>query len=132
MYSTIMVPVDLDHADTVEKALKVAVDIGRIYDAEIYLLGVTATTPGSVARNPDEYGEKLAQFTAEHSQSTGYTLKPKVVICNDPVAELDVSLEKAGKEIEGIEEVAMEGGGYLLFGGCAAGDTAGAIVLKIR
>ena len=33
--------------------------------------------------------------------------------------------------IEGIEEVAMEGGGYLLFGGCAAGDTAGAIVLKI-
>ncbi|MGD8880806.1 MAG: thiolase family protein [Desulfobacterales bacterium] len=33
--------------------------------------------------------------------------------------------------IEGIEEVAMKGGGYLLFGGCAAGDTAAAIVLKI-
>ena len=33
--------------------------------------------------------------------------------------------------IEGIEEVAMEGGGYLLFGGCAAGDTAAAMVLKI-
>jgi len=33
--------------------------------------------------------------------------------------------------IEGIEEVAMSGGGYLLFGGCAAGDTAGAMVLKI-
>ena len=33
--------------------------------------------------------------------------------------------------IEGIEEVAMKGGGYLLFGGCAAGDTAAAMVLKI-
>ncbi len=33
--------------------------------------------------------------------------------------------------IEGIEEVAMAGGGYLLFSGCAAGDTAGALVLKI-
>jgi acetyl-CoA acetyltransferase len=33
--------------------------------------------------------------------------------------------------IEGIEEVVMAGGGYLLFGGCAAGDTAAAIVLKI-
>lgn len=33
--------------------------------------------------------------------------------------------------IEGIEEVAMNGGGYLLFGGCAAGDTAAAMVLKI-
>jgi acetyl-CoA acetyltransferase len=33
--------------------------------------------------------------------------------------------------IEGIEEVVMGGGGYLLFGGCAAGDTAAAMVLKI-
>ncbi len=33
--------------------------------------------------------------------------------------------------IEGIEEVAMAGGGYLLFGGCAAGDTAAALILKI-
>ena len=33
--------------------------------------------------------------------------------------------------IEGIEEVVMAGGGYLLFGGCAAGDTGAAIVLKI-
>ncbi|MCP4110634.1 MAG: thiolase family protein [Desulfobacteraceae bacterium] len=33
--------------------------------------------------------------------------------------------------IEGIEEVAMQGGGYLLFGGCAAGDTGAGIVFKI-
>jgi acetyl-CoA acetyltransferase len=33
--------------------------------------------------------------------------------------------------MEGIEEVAMLGGGYLLWAGCAAGDTGGAIILKI-
>jgi acetyl-CoA acetyltransferase len=33
--------------------------------------------------------------------------------------------------IEGIEEVAQTGGGYMLFGGCAAGDTAAGLVLKI-
>ena len=33
--------------------------------------------------------------------------------------------------IEGIEEVVMAGGGYMLFGGCAAGDTGAAIVLKV-
>jgi len=33
--------------------------------------------------------------------------------------------------MEGIEEVAMAGGGYLLWGGCAAGDTAAALVLKV-
>ena len=34
--------------------------------------------------------------------------------------------------IEGIEELVQKGGGYLLFSGCAAGDTAASIVLKIR
>ena len=33
--------------------------------------------------------------------------------------------------IEGIEEVVMAGGGYLLFAGCAAGDTAAALVVKV-
>lgn len=33
--------------------------------------------------------------------------------------------------IEGIEEAVVKGGGYMLFSGCAAGDTAGALVLKI-
>jgi acetyl-CoA C-acetyltransferase len=38
----------------------------------------------------------------------------------------------AGRSIiEGIEEAAMLGGGYMLFTGCAAGDTAGALILKV-
>ncbi|UCF91572.1 MAG: thiolase family protein [Desulfobacterales bacterium] len=38
----------------------------------------------------------------------------------------------AGRSIiEGIEAVVMAGGGYLLWGGCAAGDTGGSLVLKI-
>ena len=38
----------------------------------------------------------------------------------------------AGRSIiEGIEAVAIAGGGYLLWGGCAAGDTAAGLVLKI-
>ena len=32
---------------------------------------------------------------------------------------------------EGIEEARMNGGGYVLFAGCAAGDTAAAVVLKV-
>ncbi len=34
--------------------------------------------------------------------------------------------------IEGIEEAVMKGGGYVLFTGCAAGDTGAAIVLKVQ
>ncbi len=32
---------------------------------------------------------------------------------------------------EGVEEARLEGGGYVLFAGCAAGDTAAAVVLKV-
>jgi acetyl-CoA C-acetyltransferase len=34
--------------------------------------------------------------------------------------------------IEMIEELALVGGGYGLFAGCAAGDTSAAIVLKVE
>jgi len=38
----------------------------------------------------------------------------------------------AGRIImEGLEEVAMKGGGYFLWAGCAAGDTGGALVFKV-
>ena len=33
--------------------------------------------------------------------------------------------------MEGIEELVQKGGGYLLYAGCAAGDTAAALVLKV-
>jgi acetyl-CoA acetyltransferase len=33
--------------------------------------------------------------------------------------------------MEGIEELVQKGGGYLLFAGCAAGDTAASLVLKV-
>ena len=33
--------------------------------------------------------------------------------------------------IEGIEEIVEKGGGYLLWAGCAAGDTGGALVIKV-
>ncbi len=38
----------------------------------------------------------------------------------------------AGRNIiEGIEEVVKKGGGYLLWAGCAAGDTGGSMVIKV-
>ncbi len=33
--------------------------------------------------------------------------------------------------IEGIEDLAQKGGGYLLFSGCAAGDTAASVVIRV-
>ena len=99
MFTKIMVPVDLAHAATVEKAIQIAADLARLYNAEIFLVGVTDTAPGSVAHDPAEYQQKLEQFAADHSSRHGCSMAAKVVICNDPAAELDEALEDYGKEI---------------------------------
>lgn len=99
MYKKIMVPVDLAHASTVEKAIKIAADLGKLYDAEVFLVGVTATAPGAAAHDPAEYEQKLEKFAADHSATLGHKLTPKSVLCNDPAAELDEALEDFGKEI---------------------------------
>jgi len=99
MFTKIMVPVDLAHAATVEKAIQIAADLARLHNAEIFLVGVTDTAPGSVAHDPAEYQQKLEQFAADHSSRHGCSMAAKVVICNDPAAELDEALEDYGKEI---------------------------------
>ncbi len=106
MFSTIMVPVDLAHAATVAKSVEIAAGLGKTYNADIYLVGVTATPPGSVAHDPEEYEQKLNQYAADQSAKLGCTLRAKAVLCNDPAAELDQALEQVGKEI-GVDLVVM-------------------------
>ncbi len=99
MFTKIMVPVDLAHAATMEKAIQNAADLAKLHDAKVFLVGVTDTAPGSVAHDPDEYQQKLEQFAADQSSRHGCAMTAKVVICNDPAAELDEALEAYGKEI---------------------------------
>lgn len=106
MYSNIMVPVDLAHESTVEKAIKVAADIGKLYNASICLVGVTASGPSSVAHNEQEFSEKLAQFAESKSAEHGLNFEHKAVHCNDPAAELDDALADAC-EAMGIDLVVM-------------------------
>ena len=106
MFSTIMVPVDLAHADTLDKSIKIAADLGKQYNARIYVVGVTASAPGAVAHDPAEYAQKLDEFTAAHSQAQGIDMIAKPVHCNDPAVELDDALQQAGHEI-GVDLVVM-------------------------
>jgi len=86
MYSTIMVPVDLEHAATMEKAIRTAADIGKLYHSKVILVGVVSSAPSSVAHNPEEFAQKLDQFTQSHTEQCGYPMESKAVTCNDPVA----------------------------------------------
>lgn len=99
MYNTIMIPVDLEHADRLEKAITTAADLARHYNARLYAVGVTGTAPGAVAHNPKEYAEKLKQFAAEQTSAHGIEFIAKAMTSPDPAVDLDNTLERAASEL---------------------------------
>jgi nucleotide-binding universal stress UspA family protein len=99
MYKTLMVPVDLEHAETLEKALAVAADLAMHYHAELYAVGVTHAAPGAVAHNPSEYAQKLEAFAADQTAKHGVDFKAKAMVSHDPAVDLDDTLKQAATDI---------------------------------
>jgi nucleotide-binding universal stress UspA family protein len=99
MYKKIMVPVDLAHKDKLDKALGVAADLAKHFDASVCFVGVTANPPSSVAHSAEEYAEKLDAFAAEQSQKSGLEITTKTVVSHDPARDLDDTLGKAAHEL---------------------------------
>ncbi len=102
MFKKIMVPVDLAHLDVIEPSLKIVADQAKHYDAEVCYVGITATTPGSVARTPEEFTQKLEAFAQERAKVHGQPVSTHTIVSPDPIADLDDDL------IEAIDEVGAD------------------------
>ena len=98
MFQSIMCPVDLAHADKLQKALQCAADLARLYGATVTYVGVTTPTPGSVAHNPEEYRDKLAAFAADQAAQHGITATSEPRLSHDPTIDLEATLLKATTE----------------------------------
>ncbi|MCB9946489.1 MAG: universal stress protein [Rhodospirillaceae bacterium] len=100
MYKHIMVPVDLAHADRLDRALTTAADLAKHYGIPLTYVGVTATTPGAVAHNPEEFQAKLDRFA--QAQGLKHGLRPDMVAytSHDPAVDLDQTLMKAIDETQ--------------------------------
>lgn len=99
MFQRIMVPIDLAHVEALARPLQVAADAARHYGAEVWYVAVTSDVPGSVARTPREYEQKLDSFVAEQSASHGQPTHGRVIISPDPIADLDDVLVDAIKDL---------------------------------
>jgi nucleotide-binding universal stress UspA family protein len=95
MFNKIMVPVDLAHLGTLEKALTVAADLSRHYKASLCYVGVTTSQPSAIARTPEEYELKLRAFAHEHAPDSGHEPTARVYNSHDPAADLDDILIQA-------------------------------------
>lgn len=99
MYKKIMVPVDMNHTDRLEKALSATAGIAKLYGAEATLVGVTSSQPTEVAHNPEEFAEKLAAFAAESSDKFEITFASHAEVGHDVTVDLDNVLQKAAQTI---------------------------------
>jgi nucleotide-binding universal stress UspA family protein len=99
MYKKIMVPVDLSHREKLAKAVATAADLAKVYKASVQMVGVTATSPGSVARNPAEFADKLAMFAAAESAKYGVEFGSHAITSPDPAIDLDDRLGREAQEI---------------------------------
>lgn len=99
MFSRIMVPVDLVHVGHLKRALRVAADLGRLYQIEVCYVAVTAPVPGPAAHNPQEFAAKLAALANNEASVHGHKATSHSIVSHDPAADLDKSLMKACEEI---------------------------------
>ncbi len=98
MFKKIMAPVDLAHMDRLEKALKCTADLAKHYDAEVIFVGVTSSTPSSMAHTPAEYAEKLDAFAKDQGSDHGFTASGDALVSHDPSSDVDDILLKAVKD----------------------------------
>lgn len=101
-----MVPVDLVHADKLDKALTVAANLSKNFNAPICYVGVTAKTPGPVAHTPAEFAEKLAEFARAQSAAHGVETSSKAYPLDDPAVDMNGALLSAVEEL-GADLVVM-------------------------
>lgn len=106
MFNKIMVPIDLAHVDKLGKALQAAADLSKHYGIEAVYVGVTASTPGSVAHTPTEYGHKLESFAKEQASKHGHNAAAHPVVSHDPTSDLEDTLLKAVHDV-GADLVVM-------------------------
>jgi nucleotide-binding universal stress UspA family protein len=106
VYKQIMVPVDLAHIAKLEKALKTAADLSKLYRSPVCYIAVTAATPGSIAHNPAEFAERLEAFGRKQAEIHGHNATTKAYMSHDPAVDLNDTLLAAVNEV-GADLVVM-------------------------
>ncbi len=106
MFSNILVPVDMNHLDHLQRALEVAAGLGGHYGAPVHYVGVTAETPTAVAHNPDEFAARMREFAAGEAERYGITAEGHGYPSHDPAIDLNKTLLKAVDDI-GADLVVM-------------------------
>ena len=101
MYKRILVPVDLDHADKLTKALDLAGETAKRNGAEVVYVDVVDAVPTTTSRTEGErMTDRLAQFASDEGKRHGIKATDKVVLRSDLHLNVGADIVEAAKEAE--------------------------------
>ncbi|MEM8663161.1 MAG: universal stress protein [Pseudomonadota bacterium] len=106
MFSSIMVPVDLAHVESLQKALATAADLAHHYNASVTYLGVASALPTSLTQNAGDYQRMLDAFVAQEAAHRNVNARAHMVLSHDPAAELNNAILRAIRD-SGADLVVM-------------------------
>lgn len=107
MFNKILIPIDLSHADKLEKAVSTGAYLAKQDNIPVVFTAVTTAAPGALAHTPDEFRAKLDAFAAEQGAKHGVQASGHAVFTHDPSIDLDEGLLKAAHET-GADLVVMQ------------------------
>lgn len=95
-----MVPVDLGHIATLEKALSVAAMLARHDDASVTFVAVSSSAPSKVGHTPEEFAARLHAFAEAQASAHGITATAQAITSHDPAVDLDATLLDAARTLD--------------------------------
>lgn len=92
MYKKIMVPVDLQHVEKIDRSLATAADLARLWDATVCYVAISGRVPNRVAPTPEKFEVEMNMFAREQRERFGIETESLVVSSVDVAVELDDKL----------------------------------------
>ena len=101
MYSRILVPVDLDHADKLGKALDLAGKTAQESDASVFYVSVVDAVPTASSRTEgDKAKELLDSFAADQAHRYGIKVSDHVALRGDLHLKIGQDIIETAKQID--------------------------------
>ncbi|WP_405231205.1 universal stress protein [Lentisalinibacter salinarum] len=105
-YHKIMVPVDLAHLDSLDKALRTAADLAAGYRIPVCYVSVAPGAAPLTAAQADEFREALDTFALDQAERHGFEATARAVIPEDDSLDVREALMRALEE-SGADLVVM-------------------------
>jgi len=98
LFKKILVPIDLAHADKLEKAVSAGAYLAKHDNIPVVFTAVTTAAPSALAHTPDEFRSKLSSYAEAQAGKYGIQATGHAVFSHDPTIDLDDALLKAVHE----------------------------------